>query len=109
MTTAVLAYVVRHQKAGHHALDVYARPPTDEQVASIKARLDASHGVGWARAVPVTLHVPDELAGHFEAVPTAPADAPATAPADGAEPGALVEAPPIRVVAVGSVEPPRGG
>lgn len=105
---AVLAYVVRHQKAGHHALDVFALPPTDEQVAAIKARLDASHGSGWARAVPVTLHVPDELAAHFEPVPTSPPVQEAASP-DGGATGALVEAPPIRIVAVGSVEPPRGG
>mgnify|MGYP003508418810 FL=1 len=47
---------LRHQHGGTHTETLFAAPPTPEQIAPIKAYLDAVHaglGEGWLRVVPI--------------------------------------------------------
>ena len=51
-----MVYALRHQHGGIYAETLFAAPPTPEQIAPIKAYLDAVHaglGEGWLRVVPI--------------------------------------------------------
>ena len=73
----VKAYALRHQKAGVLADTVYHTPPSEEQQAAVKARLDKVHSTdGWLRVVTTTLVLPDtfaDIADRFELADEEPA------------------------------------
>ena len=95
----VKAFVLRHQKAGVLTDKVYLVPPTDEQQATAKVRLDKLHSTdGWLRVMPTVLVVPDsfaDLADRFELAD----EGPAPAGGDGASGVAQVAGPRISIVA----------
>jgi len=75
----VKAYALRHQKAGVLPDTVYHTPPTEEEQAVVKARLDKVHSTdGWLRVVTTTLVLPDtfaDIAARFELADEEPAPA----------------------------------
>lgn len=51
-----MVYAIRHQHHGIYTETLFAAPPTPEQIAPIKAYLDAVHaglGEGWLKVVPL--------------------------------------------------------
>jgi hypothetical protein len=48
-------YLFRHQHGGFDSSMVFATKPTDEQMAALNARADATFGPGWSLAVEVPL------------------------------------------------------
>jgi len=58
-----IAYMLRHQKAGVVSSTVYALPPSQAELDTEKARLDAAHeaGAGWLRVIPTVLVLPDDF------------------------------------------------
>lgn len=50
----MMVYAIRHQHGGIYTETLFAKPPTAEQIAPIKAYLDAVHaglGEGWLKVV----------------------------------------------------------
>jgi hypothetical protein len=89
-------YAIRHQSAGIITSTLYVEPPSDEEIARVASR----HGYGWARVVPLALHVPDHahaLCDYLDEVPTEPATPPAPA-----------GFPRVQFRATGTITPPTG-
>ncbi len=99
MIVRIKAFVLRHQKAGVLTDKVYLVPPTDEEQAAAKVRLDRLHSTdGWLRAVPTVLEIPDsfaDLADRFELAD----EEPEPQGRDGASGVAQVTGPRVSIVA----------
>ena len=53
-----MIYLLRHQHGGFYTETAFLEPPTPEQIAPIKAYLDAVHagrGEGWLVVVPIAV------------------------------------------------------
>jgi hypothetical protein len=60
------AYVFRHQRGGAISTHVFAKPPTDDQMAAMNDEADAIFGPGWGEVREVEL-VEDDTVPSFGA------------------------------------------
>lgn len=83
-TKRVKAFMIRHQAAGILTDNVFAFPPTEEQLSEASDRCAKVHNGGinpnskepwWTRSHPTVLHLPEAIADGFEEADPEPAPA----------------------------------